>query len=178
MLKPQRLGDERGWFMETYRRDTFAAAGIGAAFIQDNHAFSTAVGTLRGLHFQGPPRAQAKLIRALRGAVFDVAVDIRRGSTNFGRWTGAQLSAQGGEQLYVPAGFAHAYCTLEPDTEVAYKCDAYYAPEVEGGLLATDPEIGIEWPIPVDSLIIAERDRALPSLRSFVSPFVFEPGRS
>jgi len=176
LVRPPRFGDGRGWFMETYRQDVFAEFGVTSAFVQDNHAFSQAAGTLRGLHFQSPPKAQAKLVRVLRGSVYDVAVDLRRGSPSYGRWAGARLTAEAGEQLFVPAGFAHGYCTLEPDTEVAYKCDAYYAPEREGGIIATDPDIGIEWPWPATTLTLSTKDQALPPLRDLASPFQYETG--
>jgi dTDP-4-dehydrorhamnose 3,5-epimerase len=162
--------------METYRRDAFVDLGIVASFVQDNQALSQAAGTLRGLHFQAPPKAQAKLVRVLSGAIYDVAVDIRRGSPSYGRWSGARISASGGEQLFVPAGFAHGYCTLEADTEVAYKCDAYYASELEGGVAATDLEIAIEWPFPAEAMSCSTKDRSLPPLRALASPFRLEPG--
>jgi dTDP-4-dehydrorhamnose 3,5-epimerase len=162
--------------METYRRDAFVDLGIAASFVQDNHVFSQALGTVRGLHFQAPPQAQAKLVRVLSGAIYDVAVDIRRGSPSYGRWSGARLSAEGGEQQFVPVGFAHGYCTLAANTEVAYKCDTYYAPEREGGISATDPEIAIEWPFPTEAMSLSKRDQALPPLRDLASPFRFEPG--
>jgi dTDP-4-dehydrorhamnose 3,5-epimerase len=176
VVRSRRAGDDRGWFMETYRRDAFVDLAIAASFVQDNHVFSKAAGTLRGLHFQAPPRAQAKLVRVLSGAIHDVAVDIRRGSPSYGRWSGTRISAESGEQLFVPAGFAHGYCTLEANTEVAYKCDAYYAQELEGGIAATDPELGIEWPFPVEAMSLSTKDRSLPSLRDLASPFRFEPG--
>ena len=176
LVRPPRFGDARGWFMETYRQDAFAEFGVTSAFVQDNHAFSQAAGTLRGLHFQSPPKAQAKLVRVLRGSVYDVAVDIRRGSPRFGRWAGARLTAEVGEQLFVPAGFAHGYCTLAPDTEVAYKCDDYYAPELEGGIMATDPEIGIEWQWPAADLTLSAKDQALSLLCDLASPFQYDTG--
>lgn len=170
LIESQRFGDARGYFTETYRAADFAALGVGDTFVQDNQAGSAKAGTVRGLHFQKPPHAQAKLIRVLKGAIFDVAVDIRRGSRTYGRWIGATLTA-GGAQLYVPHGFAHGYCTLESDTEVAYKCDAYYNAGSEGGLLFSDPLIGIEWPLAVEAATVSDKDRKLPSLRDFVSPF-------
>jgi dTDP-4-dehydrorhamnose 3,5-epimerase len=175
VVRPRRFGDERGWFMETYREDAFVALGIPASFVQDNQAFSQAAGTVRGLHFQAPSQAQAKLVRVLNGAIYDVAVDIRKASPTYGRWSGVRLSAAGGEALFVPAGFAHGYCTLDADTEVAYKCDAYYSPELEGGLAATDPEIGIDWPFAAEAMTLSAKDRALPMLRDLKSPFEFEP---
>lgn len=161
--------------METYREAAFRQLGIEAAFVQDNEAMSLERGTLRGLHFQAPPHAQAKLVRVLRGAIFDVAVDIRNGSPSFGRWLGVRLDDEAGEQLYIPAGFAHGYCTLEPRTVVAYKCDAYYDAPTEGGLLYSDPAIGIQWPMPVERMILSEKDRGLPTLAELVSPFAWEP---
>lgn len=157
-------GDERGSFSETYQQDRFAQAGIDVSFIQDNQAGSRRAGTLRGLHFQLPPAAQSKLVRVVRGAVFDVAVDIRPGSPTYGKWTGLVLSAENRLQFFIPAGFAHGYLTIEDDSEVIYKVDAPYAPAQERGLLWNDPAIGIEWPsLPVPP-ILAARDAALPRL--------------
>jgi dTDP-4-dehydrorhamnose 3,5-epimerase len=149
LIRPRRFADERGWFSETYNAKKLAAHGITDAFCQDNQSLSRAVGTLRGLHFQRAPFAQAKLVRCLAGRIFDVAVDIRRRSPTFGKWVGTVLSAAEGNQLYVPAGYAHSFLTLEPDCMVAYKVDAYYSAECEGGLAWNDPEIGIDWP-PLD----------------------------
>jgi dTDP-4-dehydrorhamnose 3,5-epimerase len=174
LISGRRFADARGHFMETYRAREFEALGVAARFVQDNQAFSAAAGTLRGLHFQRPPFAQAKLVRVLCGAIFDVAVDIRRGSPTFGRWAGARLAA-GGDQLFVPAGFAHGYCTLEPGTEVLYRCDGYYAAEAEGGIHFADPALAIAWPVAAADIIASERDRALPKLADIVSPFAMEP---
>jgi dTDP-4-dehydrorhamnose 3,5-epimerase len=171
LITPRRYADARGYFIETYRASAFAELGIAATFVQDNQSMSVACGTLRGLHFQRPPRAQAKLIRVLKGAIFDVAVDLRRGSRTYGAWVGARLSADGGEQLFVPRGFAHGFCTLEPATEVVYKCDEYYAAEHEGGIHFADPLLAIDWPIEGNEAVLSDRDRALPALRDFVSPF-------
>jgi dTDP-4-dehydrorhamnose 3,5-epimerase len=145
--------------------------GIGCEFVQDNQAFSAQAGTIRGLHFQTPPHAQAKLVRVLRGAVYDAAVDLRDASPTYGRWCGARLTAEGGEQIYVPRGFAHGYCTLEPDTVVAYKVDGYYAPQSEAGLMWNDPDIGIDWTVPANDILVSEKDSKLASLRSFKTPF-------
>jgi dTDP-4-dehydrorhamnose 3,5-epimerase len=175
VVRPRRFGDARGWFMETYRQDAYQQLGIAVTFIQDNQAFSQTAGTLRGLHFQAPPNAQAKLVRVVRGAIFDVAVDIRRGSPSYGSWAGARLSAEGGEQLFVPPGFAHGYCTLEADTEVAYKCDAYYAPESEGGINASDSALAIAWPFEPEAMTLSAKDQTLPPFRDFDSPFRFDP---
>ena len=171
LIEPVRHGDERGFFSETYSKQKFADAGIDVEFVQDNHAKSATPGTLRGLHFQGPPRAQAKLLRVVRGAVLDVAVDVRRGSPTYGRHVAVELSAANFRQVLVPAGFAHGYLTLEPDTEVLYKVDDFYAPDTEGGLAWNDPELGIAWPLPAEQVVLSERDRRWPALAAFESPF-------
>ncbi len=171
LLTPRRFGDHRGWFSETYSTRSFAEALGNVVFVQDNQAFSAARGTLRGLHFQRPPASQAKLLRVLRGSIFDVAVDLRAGSPTYGCWVGETLTAEGGEQLFVPRGFAHGYCTLEPDTEVAYKVDGFYAPECDAGLAWNDPSIGILWPITPDEAVLSDKDKKLPAFKGFVSPF-------
>ena len=171
-IRPTRHGDRRGFFAETYSRRKYSELGIEDEFVQDNHSLSREVGTLRGLHFQAPPHAQAKLVRCGRGALFDVAVDIRRGSPTYGRWEGYKLTAENGEQLYVPVGFAHGFVTLEPDSEIVYKCSDYYAPETEGVILWSDPDIGIDWPTGSD-LILSEKDAAAPLLSDLESPFIF-----
>jgi dTDP-4-dehydrorhamnose 3,5-epimerase len=170
-LRVRKFPDARGYFLETFRKSDFAHMGIGCAFVQDNQAFSAQLGTIRGLHFQAPPHAQAKLVRVLHGAVYDVAVDLRCGSSTYGKWCGARLTADGGEQIFVPRGFAHGYCTLEPETVVAYKVDAYYAPQSEAGLIWNDPEIGIDWTIPPSRVLVSDKDSKLPQLRSFHTPF-------
>jgi len=170
---PRRHGDQRGFFAETYSQRAYAALGVDAAFVQDNHSVSAAVGTVRGLHFQAPPAAQAKLVRCGRGAIFDVAVDIRRGSPTYGRWSGYTLSAENGAQLYIPVGFAHGFATLEPDSEIIYKCSDYYAPETEGALRWDDPDIGIKWPL-TSAPVLSKKDAAAPLLACFNSPFTFE----
>lgn len=172
LLKPNRHGDHRGFFAETYSCRKYAELGIGDEFVQDNHSLSRDVGTLRGLHFQAPPHAQAKLVRCGRGAIFDVAVDIRRGSPTYGHWEGYELSAENGYQLYVPVGFVHGFITLEPDSEIVYKCSNYYAPESEGSVLWSDPEIGIEWPTDSDPILSA-KDTVAPLLSDLESPFIF-----
>ena len=171
LFKTQRHGDHRGFFAETYSRRKYTELGIDVEFVQDNHSLSREVGTLRGLHFQSPPHAQAKLVRCGRGAIFDVAVDIRRGSPTYGAWEGYELSAENGEQLYVPVGFAHGFVTLEPDSEIVYKCSDYYAPETEGAVLWNDPNIGIDWPIDADP-ILSGKDATAPLLSDLKSPFV------
>ena len=166
LLAPKRHGDARGWFSETYNQRALADEGLTEVFVQDNQAFSAARGTLRGLHLQMPPHAIAKLVRVLRGAIFDVAVDVRTGSDTYGRWVGAELSADNGRQLYVPRGFAHGYCTLTADTEVFYKQTGLYAPEAERGVRWSDPAIGIAWPVAADQIIVNDRDRTAPLLEN------------
>lgn len=174
LLKPRRLADDRGWFSETWTRRDAAALGIAADFVQDNHSLSRTPGTLRGLHFQVPPHAHAKLIRCLRGRIFDAVVDLRRGSPTYGRWTAVELSGANGWQLFVPVGFGHGFMTLEPDTEVAYKISDYYAPECDRGLRHDDPAIGIAWPKVPGGPVLSGRDRALPDLSGFDSPFAYD----
>jgi len=169
-------GDHRGFFSETYSRRAFADAGIAAVFVQDNHSLSAAPGTLRGLHFQTLPHAQAKLLRVVRGAVFDVAVDLRWGSPTYGRHVSAVISAAAWNQIYVPVGFAHGFCTLEPDTEVLYKVTDFYAPAAEGGLRWDDPDLAIAWPAGAGA-VISERDRAWPRLRDLSRVFHYDQGR-
>ena len=173
ILTPRRFGDHRGFFSESYNRETFAAAGLHYVFVQDNHSLSAEAGTIRGLHFQAPPRAQDKLVRCGRGALFDVAVDIRKGSPTYGRWVGVELSFQNGRQLLVPAGFAHGFCTLEPDTEIIYKCTDTYAPESEGAVRWNDPEIGIDWPLGDRAPVLSEKDARAAPLSDLDSPFTW-----
>jgi dTDP-4-dehydrorhamnose 3,5-epimerase len=172
LIKLKRHGDRRGFFSETYSRNKYSKLGIDVEFVQDNHSLSREVGTLRGLHFQAPLHAQAKLVRCGRGAIFDVAVDIRRGSPTYGQWKGFELTAQNGEQLYIPVGFAHGFVTLEPDSEIVYKCSDYYAPETEGSVLWNDPDIGIDWPT-VAEPILSDKDAVAPLLSDLESPFIF-----
>ncbi len=175
LIRPKRHGDERGWFTETYNRDTFAGLGIECTFVQDNHSLSVPAFTLRGLHFQSPPAGQDKLVRCLRGRIFDVAVDIRRGSPTYGKWVATELTAQNGNQLFIPIGFAHGFLTLEPDCEVAYKCSHLYAPAQDGGLRWDDPTIGIEWPLPPGmEPELSAKDKVQPSLADFSSPFDYD----
>ena len=142
--------------------------------MQDNHSLSEQVGTVRGLHFQAPPRAQAKLVRCGRGRLFDVAVDIRVGSPTYGQWVGEELTFENGKQLLIPAGFAHGFSTREPGTEIIYKCSDTYAPETEGALHFDDPDIGIDWGLNPDAAILSEKDQAAPTLATFQSPFTYE----
>ncbi|NDR55560.1 dTDP-4-dehydrorhamnose 3,5-epimerase [Aliiruegeria sabulilitoris] len=174
LIAPQRFGDHRGFFSETYNRDVFAAEGMGMNFVQDNHSLSETVGTIRGLHFQAPPRAQDKLVRCGKGRLFDVAVDIRKGSPTFGQWVGEELSFENGLMLLVPAGFAHGFVTLEPGTEIIYKCSDTYAPETEGAIRWDDPDIGIDWPLDATEPQLSGKDAVAPLLRALDSPFTFE----
>ena len=162
LLTPVRHGDERGWFMETYSAPRLAEAGIAGAFVQDNQSFSRERGTVRGLHCQVAPFTQGKLVRVLRGAIWDVAVDARAGSPSYGQHVGAHLSAHNAAQLWVPPGFLHGFCTTESDTEIAYKVTAPYDRASERGVLWTDPALGITWPIQPAAATLSDRDRALP----------------
>lgn len=163
-VRPPRFADERGFFSEVWNAATWKQAGIDLAFVQDNHSASRARGVLRGLHFQVPPLDQAKLVRVTRGAVFDVAVDLRRGLETFGRWVGLELSAAEWNQLLIPRGFAHGFVTLEPDSQVQYKVTAPYSPEHERTIRFDDPDIGIEWPVFREDLILSAKDRGAPLL--------------
>lgn len=174
LLTPYRFGDHRGFFAETYKAHVLAEHGVTEQFVQDNHSLSAQIGTLRGLHFQAPPHAQAKLVRCGRGALFDVAVDIRKGSPTYGQWFGAELSFDNGRQLFIPVGFAHGFVTRAPDTEIVYKCSDYYAPETEGALRFDDPDVGIDWGLDGSPPILSEKDAAAGSLADFYSPFTFE----
>lgn len=174
LLTPAKHGDERGFFSETHSAKTLAAAGLDLAFVQDNHAYSARPGTVRGLHFQTHPHAQAKLIRVARGAIYDVAVDLRRGSPTYGRHVSAIISAKAWNQILVPVGFAHGLCTLEPDTEVLYKVTDCYARDCDQGILWNDPALGIEWPVAPGEAVVSERDCKLPTLGE--SPPYFQYG--
>ena len=171
LVTPRTFRDARGWFRETWSREACREIGIACDFLQDNQSFSAARATIRGLHFQRPPQAQAKLVRVLRGAIFDVAVDLRRNSPTYGLWCGARLDAEEGAQLFIPRGFAHGFCTLEPGVEVAYKVDAPYAPECDGGLLWNDPDLGVDWPLGGAEPSLSDKDARLPPFRTFDSPF-------
>lgn len=175
LIEPRRFGDSRGWFTEVYSVPVFEARGIDCVFVQDNHSLSVPAYTLRGLHFQTPPRGQDKLVRCIRGRIFDVAVDVRKGSPTYGRWVGAELSAQNGHQLFVPVGFAHGFLTLEADCEVSYKCSDTYAPDHDGGLRWDDADIAIDWPLPPGAAIqLSDKDKTHPSLAEFDSPFPYD----
>lgn len=174
ILTPKRFGDDRGHFSETYNRQTLAGLGIDTAFVQDNQSLSRQVNTIRGLHFQRPPHAQAKLVRVLQGRIFDVAVDARKGSPTYGQWVGVELSAEDGRQLLIPAGFLHGFATREPDTVVFYKCSDVYAPACDGGIRWDDPTIGIDWGLTGDPVLSA-KDMVAPLFADFDSPFAMEP---
>lgn len=169
LVRPVRIEDERGFFAETFRQSEFASNGIDCTFVQDNHSLSRRKGTLRGLHFQKPPHEQAKLVRCIAGRILDVVVDIRPQSPTFGHHASVELSAASGEQLFVPAGFAHGFCTLEDDTEIVYRVSAYYAPEADSGLTFDDAEIGIAWPFPASAMTLSDRDRRWPGLSALKS---------
>ncbi|MNO33427.1 dTDP-4-dehydrorhamnose 3,5-epimerase [compost metagenome] len=164
IVEPNLFGDHRGWFMETYSENTFKENGLTFNFVQDNQSYSATKGTLRGLHYQLNPKAQTKLVRCTRGSIFDVAVDIRKGSPTLGQWFGLELTAENKKQLLIPKGFAHGFMTLEEDVEVQYKVDKLYAPECDGGILWNDPSIGIEWPIDVVPVLSA-KDKNAPLLK-------------
>lgn len=174
MIRPKRFADQRGYFAEIYNRDQIKAlVGISIEFVQDNIAYSAVAGTVRGLHFQAPPFAQDKLVCVLRGEILDVAVDIRRESPTYGRHIAVTLDAAQGDQLFIPTGFAHGYCTTEPDTVVLYKVSNFYAPRYESGLAWDDPDLSIPWPLGRDCVELSPKDRTWPRLRDVVSPFEF-----
>ncbi|HEY8573353.1 dTDP-4-dehydrorhamnose 3,5-epimerase [Phenylobacterium sp.] len=164
LITPKRHGDARGWFTETWSKRVFDEAGVAADFVQDNQAFNARKGTLRGLHFQKAPHPQAKLVRVLKGAIWDVGVDVRPGSPTYGQWAAATLTADGGEQIFIPRGFAHGYVTLEDDTMLAYKVDGLYAPDREGGVLWNDPDLALPWPLEGEP-VLSDKDRVLPRLK-------------
>ena len=164
LVTPQKFGDERGFFSETWQQDRFAAAGIPGPFIQDNHALSTRRGVVRGLHLQVPPSGQGKLVRVVRGAIWDVAVDVRHGSPSFGKWVAAELSAENWQQLWVPVGFLHGYCTLTEVTEVIYKVSGPYDRAAERGVLWNDPDLALPWPVLPGEAVLSEKDTVLPRL--------------
>lgn len=172
IIEPNVFGDHRGWFMETYSTEIFKENGIDIKFVQDNQSFSAAKGTLRGLHYQLNPKAQTKLVRCSKGSIFDVAVDIRKGSPTFGKWLGIELSADNKKQLLIPKGFAHGFMTLTDDVEVQYKVDELYAPECDRGIIWNDPVIGIEWPIDITPVLSAKDEKA-PYLEETENNFIF-----
>jgi len=175
MLQPRRFQDDRGFFCESWNRDRLKQAGVDIDFVQDNYSFSRDRGTVRGLHFQAPPHAQVKLVRCGRGRIYDVVVDIRKGSPSFGQWVGEELSFDNGKQLLIPEGFLHGFITLEDDSEVIYKCSDYYAPQCEGVVRFDDPDLGVVWP---DygletgvAIAMSDKDRSAPLFRDFQTPF-------
>ncbi len=173
IIQPVRHADPRGVFVETYQQTKYAAAGIDAQFVQDNLIANHKTGTIRGLHFQRPPAAQAKLVYVVRGSIFDVAVDIRHGSPTFGQWVSAHLTAADQKQIFLPVGIAHGYSAMEDDTEVAYKVSADYAPDMEAGLAWDDADLAIAWPRLKDDIVIADRDRSLPALAALEPLFQY-----
>ncbi len=174
LIRTKRFADERGWFSESWHQARLAAQGIHSNFCQDNHSLSRSVGTLRGLHFQTPPHAQSKLVRCIAGSIWDVAVDVRAGSPTFGDWVTSLLSADNGDQLFIPVGFAHGFITLEPNSEVIYKVDEYYAADCEEGIAWDDPDLALPWPLPENGPILSDKDRSLRPLKSWDSPFAYD----
>jgi dTDP-4-dehydrorhamnose 3,5-epimerase len=164
IIVPKKHGDHRGFFSEVYKQSDMLAAGIDLVFVQDNHSLSAPMGTLRGLHFQSPPFAQDKLVRVTRGAILDIALDIRTSSPTFGQHVAVELSAANWRQLLVPVGFAHGFVTLEPDTEVLYKVTAPYGPQNDHGIAFDDPALGIDWRLPPEALTLSDKDRRHPRL--------------
>lgn len=172
-ITPRRFSDSRGHFTETYNADTLARLGIATQFVQDNQSYSRDQGTVRGLHYQAPPSAQAKLVRVLQGVIWDVAVDVRRGSPSYGRWVGVELSDTKGNQLLIPEGFLHGFVTRTPDCLVAYKCSDTYAPACEGSVRFDDPDLAIDWGISADEAVLSDKDAAALSFASFDTPFIY-----
>lgn len=173
LLTPVRHGDERGFFSEIYSEQAMTDAGLSLNFVQENYSLSAVPHTVRGLHMQAPPFAQTKLVQVVSGAIIDVAVDIRRGSPWYGQFVMVELSAANWQQLLVPAGFAHGFCTTAPDTAVIYKVTAPYSPEHDGGILWNDPELGIPWPADATTALLSTKDQKLPLLKDFASPFTY-----
>lgn len=173
VITPRWFSDNRGAFCETYNQTTWSAQGLTETFVQDNHSISRDVGTIRGLHFQSPPHAQAKLVRVIVGAIWDVAVDIRKGSPTYGQWVGVDLSAENGRQILVPTGFLHGFITRTPNTEVVYKCSGVYAPDCEGAVRFDDPDLAIDWGVPDSDAILSDKDAIAPSFAALDSPFQY-----
>lgn len=174
LIVPRRHNDDRGWFSESFRQDRIQAIGILCDFIQDNESHSKRTGTLRGLHFQLPPAGQAKLVRVLRGKILDVIVDVRKGSPTYGRHVSTEVTAENGHQVYVPVGFAHGFLTLESDVLVMYKVSHYYDPALDSGIRWNDPDIAFPWPTPAAEIKLSDKDRGLPLLKDFSSPFSYD----
>lgn len=173
LIVPKRHSDGRGWFVESYNRRRLADEGVGFEFVQDNHSYSADRGTIRGIHFQTPPHGQGKLVRCVAGAIWDVAVDLRAGSPTYGRWVSAELTAAGGEQLFVPVGFGHGFITLTDHVEVIYKVSDYYHSSSEAGVFWNDPDLAIDWPLNDQTPVLSAKDEQLPSLSDFTSPFAY-----
>lgn len=176
IITPKRIADSRGFLSESWSKRRLAEHALEDDWVQDNHSMSDEPGTLRGLHFQSPPHAQAKLVRCGRGALYDVTVDIRKGSPTFGQWIGVDLTFENGKQLYIPTGFLHGFVTREPDTEIIYKCSDYYAPECDGAVRYDCPKIGIDWGL-THTPSLSDKDAAAPTLADFDSPFTYEAAR-
>jgi len=174
VFTPKRFADARGWFAEPFNQRWFSERVAPISFVQDNHSHSVRAGTVRGMHFQKLPHAQAKIVSCLKGRIFDVAVDIRFGSPTYGKHVSVMLSADNGKQIFIPVGFAHGFMTLEPETEVHYKVSDFYAPECEDGLLWNDPQLGIDWPIQSSDVPLSPKDSELKTLKEFVSPFGYD----
>lgn len=174
IFTPKKFGDERGWFTEIYNARREANAGIQDVFVQDNQSFSKLKGTVRGIHFQRPPHAQAKLVRCTRGSLRDYVVDLREGSPTYGKYICVELSAENGRQLYVPIGFGHAFITLEDSTEISYKVTDFYSAESDGGIRWDCPHLSIDWSLDGVTLTLSEKDRNLPTLNEFESPFAYD----
>jgi dTDP-4-dehydrorhamnose 3,5-epimerase len=174
LIETRRFADARGWFSETWAEAKYAEMGIDVRFVQDNQSYSVQAGTIRGIHFQTAPHAQAKLVRCVRGAIVDYAVDLRKGSPTWGQVAFAELSSGNGRQLFVPVGYGHAFVTLQPDTEVAYKVSDIYAADCDGGVAWDCPDIGIDWPLPPTGPVLSDKDTALPRLADFDSPFAYD----
>ncbi|MEM7327827.1 MAG: dTDP-4-dehydrorhamnose 3,5-epimerase [Pseudomonadota bacterium] len=171
LLKPRVFKDDRGFFSETYNKASYGKVGIDVDFCQDNFSYSVHSGTVRGLHYQAPPFAQSKLVRVLRGSIIDVAVDARRSSSTFGHWVSAELSSENMRQLFVPRGFLHGFITLTPNTEVAYKVDAFYDNEADGAVVWNDPDLAIDWGAHASEPVLSDKDKNAPSWAQFESPF-------
>ncbi|MEM6333266.1 MAG: dTDP-4-dehydrorhamnose 3,5-epimerase [Planctomycetota bacterium] len=178
LITPKRFGDHRGFFMETFSAPRLAEAGVTRDWVQDNHSLSEHPGVLRGLHYQAPPHAQAKLVRVVSGRVWDVAVDLRKGSPTYGRWVAAELSADNDQQMFVPEGFAHGFVTLEPGTAFLYKVSGVYAPQSEGGVAWDDPTLNLPWPLDGIEPKLSDKDTKLPTLAELDSPFTYDPTKA
>lgn len=171
VISPKRFNDERGYFSETWNKKKYLELGVATDFVQDNHSLSYKTGTVRGLHIQVPPKAQAKLVRCGRGSLFDVFVDIRKDSPTFGHWAGEVLSEKNGKQVFIPEGYLHGFITLEPNTEINYKCTSYYSPKHERSIRFDDPDIAIKWPIEPDLKLVSQKDFRAIALKNFNNPF-------